>query len=55
MNEQIEKQRNVITKKLQREFTDEQVALIWHEINELIELEIDNVRIIIEEIKDGNS
>lgn len=38
MNEEIENQRNVITKKLQTEFNPIDVGLIWHEINELIEL-----------------
>lgn len=38
--EQIEKQRNVITEKLQTEFKPFDVGLIWHEINELIELEL---------------
>ena len=39
MNKEIEKQRNVITEKLQTEFKPFDVGLIWHEINELIELE----------------
>jgi hypothetical protein len=41
MNEQIEKQRNIITKKLQREFGVSQINEIWLEINKLINLEIE--------------
>jgi hypothetical protein len=37
----IDNQRNKITKLLNREFSDIDTALIWHEINELVSLEID--------------
>jgi len=40
MNKQIEDQRDLITEKLRQEFTYEEIANIWTEINELVELEI---------------
>lgn len=40
MNEQIEKQRDLITKKLRQEFGELDTAFIWTEINELIYLEL---------------
>jgi signal-transduction protein with cAMP-binding, CBS, and nucleotidyltransferase domain len=36
----IEKQRDLITRMLNKEFTDIEVANLWAEINELINLEI---------------
>jgi hypothetical protein len=38
MLKEIENQRDLITKLLNKEFTDLETATIWTEINELIEL-----------------
>jgi len=40
MIKEIENQRDLITKLLNKEFTEIEVANIWLEINELIDLEI---------------
>lgn len=40
IKEQIEKQRDLIHKILNKEFSDKQLTNIWLEINELIELEL---------------
>jgi energy-converting hydrogenase Eha subunit E len=40
MSNYIENQRDLITKLLNKEFTEIEVANIWLEINELIDLEI---------------
>jgi hypothetical protein len=40
MSNYIENQRDLITKLLNKEFTEIEVANIWTEINELINLEI---------------
>lgn len=40
MNKDIEDQRDLITEKLRNEFSYKEIANIWTEINELVELEI---------------
>jgi hypothetical protein len=40
MIKEIENQRDLITKLLNKEFSDRETADIWLEINELIDLEI---------------
>lgn len=37
----IDKLRNRITKKLSKEFNDKEISLLWSDINELIELELE--------------